>query len=128
MILFVLSDQIAVLFRATPETASLLGLFSTAIAPLYMFLGLQFSSHTFFNVTGRPNLAMVADLTKEFVGVIPLVWLGSIYFGAAGVLWGQVAGICLFGMLTGIVGYRLACRPKVIAVSNGSKAPVINVY
>ncbi|AXO15404.1 MATE family efflux transporter [Thalassospira indica] len=109
-LLFVLSDQLAELFRTTPETANLLGLFCTAIAPLYMFLGLQFSSHTFFNVTGRPNLAMFADLAKEFLGVIPLVWLGSIYFGAVGVLWGQVAGIVLFGALTGIVSYRLACQ------------------
>ena len=80
------------------------------IAPLYMFLGLQYSSHTFFNVTGRPNLAMVADLTKELLGVIPLVWLGSLYFGASGVLYGQIAGVVLFGLGTGIVSYRLACR------------------
>ncbi|NIY77201.1 MATE family efflux transporter [Thalassospira sp. HF15] len=109
-LLFLLSDHLAALFRATPDTAYLLSVFCTAIAPLYMFLGLQFSSHTFFNVTGRPNLAMIADLAKELLGVIPLVWLGSIYFGAVGVLWGQAGGIVLFGLLTGIVSYRLASQ------------------
>ncbi|HBU96658.1 MATE family efflux transporter [Thalassospira lucentensis] len=110
-ILYLLSDQLAALFHATPETSALLAVFCTMIAPLYMFLGLQYSSHTFFNVTGRPNLAMVADLTKELLGVIPLVWLGSLYFGASGVLYGQIAGVVLFGLGTGIVSYRLACRP-----------------
>lgn len=126
--LYLFSDQLAALFRATPDTAVLLGLFCTAIAPLYMFLGLQYSSHTFFNVTERPNLAMIADLAKELLGVIPLVWLGSIYFGAAGVLWGQVAGICLFGALTGMASYRLACIPTSMPVSHTSKAPVAKVY
>lgn len=111
-VLYLLSDHLAVLFRATPETAALLGVFCTAIAPLYMFLGLQFSSHTFFNVTGRPNLAMIADLAKELLGVIPLVWLGSMYFGAPGVLWGQTTGICLFGAIVGVTSYRLALREQ----------------
>lgn len=109
--LFLLSDQLAALFRATPDTAALLAIFSTAIAPLYMFLGLQYASHTFFNVTGRPNFAMIADLAKELLGVIPLVWIGAIYFGAPGVLFGQIGGVVLFGTITGIVSYRLACRP-----------------
>lgn len=113
VMLFLLSDQLAMLFRATPETAELLGLFCTAIAPFYMFLGLQYSSHTFFNITGRPNLAMIADLAKELLGVIPLVWLGSLYFGAPGVLFGQIAAICLFGVMTAIVSYRLACYGRI---------------
>ncbi len=108
--LFLFQSQIAVLFSATDQTTAYLSIFCSFTAPFYMFLGLQFSSHTFFNVTGRPNLAMIFDLAKELLGVIPLVWLGSYYLGATGVLFGQAAGIVLFGTITGIVSYRLARR------------------
>ncbi|WP_246832313.1 MATE family efflux transporter [Thalassospira sp. MCCC 1A03138] len=114
--LFLFQSQIAVLFSATDQTTAYLSIFCSFTAPFYMFLGLQFSSHTFFNVTGRPNLAMIFDLAKELLGVIPLVWLASYYLGAAGVLIGQAAGIVVFGAITGIVSYRVACamRPPVI--------------
>ena len=108
--LFLFQSQIAELFSATDQTTAYLSIFCSFTAPFYMFLGLQFSSHTFFNVTGRPNLAMIFDLAKELLGVIPLVWLGSYYLGATGVLFGQAAGIVLFGTITGIVSYRLARR------------------
>jgi len=107
--LFLFQGQIAALFSATDQTAAYLSIFCSFTAPFYVFLGLQFSSHTFFNVTGRPNLAMTFDLTKELLGVIPLVWLGSYYMGAPGVLAGQAAGIVLFGTITAVVSYRLAC-------------------
>lgn len=114
--LFLFQSQIAVLFSATDQTTAYLSIFCSFTAPFYMFLGLQFSSHTFFNVTGRPNLAMIFDLAKELLGVIPLVWLAGYYLGAAGVLIGQAAGIVVFGAITGIVSYRVACamRPLVI--------------
>ena len=108
--LFLFQSQIAMLFSATDQTTAYLSIFCSFTAPFYMFLGLQFSSHTFFNVTGRPNLAMIFDLAKELLGVIPLVWLGSYYLGATGGLFGQAAGIVLFGTITGIVSYRLARR------------------
>ena len=108
--LFLFQSQIAELFSATDQTTAYLSIFCSFTAPFYMFLGLQFSSHTFFNVTGRPNLAMIFDLAKELLGVIPLVWLGSYYLGATGGLFGQAAGIVLFGTITGIVSYRLARR------------------
>ncbi|WP_278371517.1 MATE family efflux transporter, partial [Thalassospira xiamenensis] len=73
--LFLFQSQIAELFSATDQTTAYLSIFCSFTAPFYMFLGLQFSSHTFFNVTGRPNLAMIFDLAKELLGVIPLVWL-----------------------------------------------------
>lgn len=107
--LFLFQGQIAALFSATDQTAAYLAIFCSFTAPFYVFLGLQFSSHTFFNVTGRPNLAMTFDLAKELLGVIPLVWLGSYYMGAPGVLAGQAAGIVLFGTITAVVSYRLAC-------------------
>jgi len=107
--LFLFQGQIAALFSATDQTAAYLAIFCSSTAPFYVFLGLQFSSHTFFNVTGRPNLAMTFDLAKELLGVIPLVWLGSYYMGAPGVLAGQAAGIVLFGTITAVVSYRLAC-------------------
>ncbi len=110
--LFLFQGQIAALFSATDQTAAYLSIFCSFTAPFYVFLGLQFSSHTFFNVTGRPNLAMTFDLAKELLGVIPLVWLGSYYLGAAGVLIGQAAGIALFGVLTGLFSYRLTCLMK----------------
>ena len=113
--LFLFQGQISRLFSATDQTTAYLAIFCSFTAPFYVFQGLQFSSHTFFNVTGRPNLAMVFDLAKELLGVIPLVWLGSYYLGAVGVLAGQAAGIFLFGAVTGIVSYRVACRAQPLA-------------
>ncbi len=113
--LFLFQGQISRLFSATDQTTAYLAIFCSFTAPFYVFQGLQFSSHTFFNVTGRPNLAMVFDLAKELLGVIPLVWLGSYYLGAVGVLAGQAAGIVLFGAVTGIVSYRVACRAQPLA-------------
>ncbi|MFH1804080.1 MAG: MATE family efflux transporter [Pseudomonadota bacterium] len=105
--LFLFQDGFAALFRATDETAFYLVVFCSFIAPLYLFQGLQFISQTFFNVTGRSWVAMLLDLAKELLGVVPFVWLGSQWFGAVGVLAGQGVGMVVFGTISALVGYGL---------------------
>lgn len=121
-ILFVAQDGLAAIFKAPPQTAYYLSIFCCFTAPFYLFQGVQFVAHTAFNVTGRPMMAMVFDLARETLGVMPFVYLGAMWFGGVGVLAGQVTGMVVFGALSALVCYGLMQGQNASPVTDGDKA------
>lgn len=107
LILFLAQGLLISLFQVSGQTAALLSLFCTWLAPCYIFMGMQNVAHASLNVTGRAPLATFFDLGKEFLGVIPLAYLGAAWGGATGVLLGQAAGMTVFGLLAASTAYTL---------------------
>ena len=104
-VLFLLQNQIAVLFNASAEAAALISLFCTWIAASFLFNGALFVSNAAFNNLGRPHFSTMFNWGKATVGTIPLVWAGGLLYGAPGVLIGQAAGSVLFGIAAVAVAY-----------------------
>jgi putative MATE family efflux protein len=106
VILFFLRGPIAALFNAEGVSLSLIFLFCGPLALAFFFNGMLFVSNACFNNLGRPFYSTWLNWGRHTLGTIPLVWLGSILFGAPGVLIGQAAGGVLFGMLSVILVRR----------------------
>jgi Na+-driven multidrug efflux pump len=104
--LFFLRGPIAALFNAEGVSLSLIFLFCGPLALAFFFNGMLFVSNACFNNLGRPFYSTWLNWGRHTLGTIPLVWLGSILFGAPGVLIGQAAGGVLFGMLSVILVRR----------------------
>jgi Na+-driven multidrug efflux pump len=66
-----------------------------------------FVSNAAFNNMGHPYYSTVTNWGRNTVGMVPLVWLGSVLFGAPGVLIGQAAAGVLFGGLAWVLALRM---------------------
>ncbi|MGI9500185.1 MAG: MATE family efflux transporter [Geminicoccaceae bacterium] len=96
--LFMLQDQIAAAFGASPGATELIGFFSTFIAILFAFAGAQFIANAAFNNLGFPLWSTYVNWARVTIGTIPLVWLGGVWLGPSGVLLGQAIGGVIFGV------------------------------
>ncbi|SHG92605.1 MATE family efflux transporter [Marivita hallyeonensis] len=104
--LFVLRSHIAALFNAQGVSLTLIYLFCGPLALAFFFNGMLFVSNACFNNVGRPFYSTWLNWGRHTLGVIPFVWVGSLLFGAPGVLIGQAAGGVLFGVLSVILVRR----------------------
>jgi len=118
LILFFLREHIAALFSAEGVSLSLIFLFCGPLALAFFFNGMLFVSNACFNNLGRPFYSTWLNWGRHTLGTIPLVWLGSILFGAPGVLIGQAAGGVFFGVLSIVL-----VRRTINAVEAQGEAP-----
>lgn len=69
----------------------------------------MFVANTSFNNLGKPLYSTALNLGKATLGTLPFVYLGSQWYGALGVLYGQALGNVLFGILgTLVLRYHIA--------------------
>ncbi len=111
-LLFLLQDQIAAAFGASPGAAALWGFFATFIAVTFAFMGAQFIAHAAFNNLGRPLWSTWSNWGRATLGTIPLVWLGAAWLGPKGVLLGQAAGGVIFGAGAYLVAWWICAKPE----------------
>ncbi|MEM9550905.1 MAG: MATE family efflux transporter, partial [Pseudomonadota bacterium] len=113
-LLFALRAPIAGLFEADGITLQLVYLFCGPLALAFFFNGVIFVSNAAFNNLGHPFYSTWINWGRHTLGTIPFVLLGSLIFGATGVLIGQAVG----GLIFAIVAFVLARR-----VTEGGGAP-----
>jgi putative MATE family efflux protein len=114
MILAVFADGLASLFKAGPEARALIVFFCRWLSPLFVFLGSLFVANATFNTLGRAHYSTLLNWSRATLGTIPFVLLGGEYYGAPGVLAGNMIGGVAFGVIAIVSGYRLIAR-----LSNG---------
>ncbi len=105
-LLWVGQDYISIVFGATGQTAFLIGFFCTWVAGSFLFNGALFVANASFNNLGFPAYSTIFNWARSTLGVIPFVWLGSQWYGAAGVLAGHGLGAVIFGIAAVLVCYR----------------------
>ena len=108
------------LFTLEGDARSLVFLFAGPLSLLWFFNGVIFVGNAAYNNLGRPFYSTVVNWGRHTLGTIPLVLLGSMWFGAPGVLIGQSIGGVIFGLLS----WWLALR--VIASAQGKAAAPID--
>lgn len=99
VIIFLLSDQIINLFKATGDAAQMIQFYCSWLCISFIFNGLLFVSNSTFNNLGFPKTSTVMNICKSTIGTIPFVYFGSLWFGAIGVVAGQAVGAIIFGLL-----------------------------
>ncbi len=107
LILFFLRGPIAALFQASDDATVLIYLFCGPLALAFFFNGTLFVANAAFNNMGHPFYSTWLNWGRHTLGTIPLVMLGSMWFGAPGVLIGQAVGGLIFGLLAWGLAERL---------------------
>lgn len=90
-------------FSLKGDAAVIVSAFCTYVAVSFIFNGAQFVANTSFNNLGKPLYSTALNLGKATLGTLPFVYLGSNWFGALGVLYGQALGSIVFGILATFV-------------------------
>lgn len=99
-------DYISLVFGATGQTALLVGFFCTWVAGSFLFNGALFVANASFNNLGFPAYSTLFNWGRSTIGMIPFVWFGSQWYGAAGILAGYGLGSVVFGIAAALVCYR----------------------
>ncbi|MEZ9328790.1 MATE family efflux transporter [Vibrio breoganii] len=99
LVLYLFQSFIVSSFNLTGDADVLVRTFCTFVAVTFLFNGAQFVANTSFNNLGKPLYSTALNVGKATVGTIPFVYIGSAWFGALGVLYGQAVGNIVFGLI-----------------------------
>jgi putative MATE family efflux protein len=124
ILLYVLRAPIADMFNAQGVARDLIFLFCGPLSLAWIFNGIIFVGNASYNNLGHPYYSTWINWGRNTLGVVPFVYLGSQYWGAEGVLIGQMAG----GVFVAIVSYFLAMRLMKKAEADQIKDPVEPVF
>ncbi len=98
LLLFVLQDQLLVLFNAEGEAAELIRFYCSYVAGSFIFMGALFTANACFNNLGFPLMSTFFNWARATAGTVPFVWYFGKLYGAKGVLLGQGLGAAIFGI------------------------------
>ena len=107
LLLYFLQHLIIQTFGATAESAEMISAFCTWVAGTFFFTGLVFISNASFNNLGYPLYSTVNNFFKAIVTTIPCVYLGALWAGHTGVLYGQAISSVIVGTLSLWFCFRL---------------------
>jgi Na+-driven multidrug efflux pump len=106
VVLYFLRGPIADMFNATGVARDLIFLFCGPLSLAWIFNGVIFIGNAAYNNLGHPFYSTWVNWGRNTLGIIPFVYIGAQYWGAEGVLIGQMAG----GIFVAIASYVLAQR------------------
>ena len=106
VILYFLRNIIADLFDAQGLARDLIFLFCGPLSLAWIFNSVIFIGNAAYNNLGHPFYLTWINWGRNTFGIIPFVYFGAQYWGAQGVLIGQMAG----GVFVAIVSFFLAER------------------
>ena len=99
ILLYFLQDFVILMFSLQGDASIIVAAFCSYVAITFTFNGALFVANTSFNNLGKPLYSTALNLGKATLGTLPFVYLGSQWYGALGVLYGQALGNVLFGIL-----------------------------
>ncbi|MEP4486701.1 MAG: MATE family efflux transporter [Halioglobus sp.] len=123
LILLVTCDLIVGVFSASTQAEELIRFYVQFLVGSFFFSGCLFVANASFNNLGHPRWATVANFSKVLLGIVPAVYVGSSWYGAKGVLAGEVVGAALFGLVAMAAAFALVNRlerdyvPAAVSVS-----------
>ena len=110
-LLYLLRNPIADVFGIEGVGRDLIFLFCGPLSLAWIFNGIIFMSNASFNNLGHPFYSTWINWGRNTIGVVPFVYIGAQYWGAEGVLIGQMLG----GVFIAIVAWILAARTMRVA-------------
>lgn len=94
-------------FGAQDTARDLITFFCVFVAGSFLFNGILFVSNAAFNNLGFAFYSTALNWGRATLGVIPFVWLGAQWYGAKGALAGYGLGVVIFGVLAGVLCFRV---------------------
>ena len=90
-------------FGAQGEAAHLIDFYATWLVIGFAFNGVLFIANAASNNLNRATQATMFNFARALLGTVPLVYLFSGWFGAVGVIAGEIAGALVWGVVAFIV-------------------------
>jgi len=109
-ILWSCTELILQAFSASDMAAELISFYTHFLVGAFMFNGMLFIANAAFNNLHRPHWATAFNFGRALLGTIPAVYYGARWYGAKGVLAGEVVGALLFGIFAIIAAFMLVRR------------------
>lgn len=106
LLLYFLRAPIADMFNAQGVARDLIFLFCGPLSLAWIFNGIIFVGNAAYNNLGHPFYSTWVNWGRNTLGIIPFVYFGAQYWGAEGVLIGQMVG----GVIVAIASFILAER------------------
>lgn len=107
IVLYFLRAPIANMFNAQGVARDLIFLFCGPLSLAWIFNGVIFVGNAAYNNLEHPYYSTWINWGRNTLGIIPFVYLGAHYWGAQGVLIGQMAGGVLVALVSLILAERL---------------------
>ena len=120
VLLYLSRGAIANVFDAQGLTRDLIFLFCGPLSLAWIFNGVIFIGNAAYNNLGHPFYSTWINWGRNTLGIIPFVYVGAQYWGAQGVLIGQMVG----GIFVAIVSFFLARKLMKKAAKNQILDPV----
>jgi Na+-driven multidrug efflux pump len=103
LLLYLMTDAIIAAFDASGDAAYLIRFYCQWLAGGFIFGGMLFVANASFNNLEKAYLATLFNFGRSLLGTIPLVYLLSAWYGAVGVMAGEVLGAVIFGIAAFVV-------------------------
>ena len=100
--LMILAKPIAFAFSQEPEVRELITAYLRIVPLGFIGLGLAIIASSAFNAANKPMYAMVVNVVRLFVCLLPAAWIGSYYYGLIGLFWGSLIGYMLAGVFAAV--------------------------
>ncbi|MCF4097792.1 MATE family efflux transporter [Maritalea mediterranea] len=109
-LLFIAQNQIIAIYQAEGNMALVIRLFCTVLAGSFLFNGMLFVSNAAYNNLGYPLLATLSNWARHTIGVLPFIYVGGLWGGLPGIIWGAAIGAIFFGILPVVGAFWLIDR------------------
>lgn len=113
VVLYFLRTPIADLFNAQGVARDLIFLFCGPLSLAWIFNGIIFVGNAAYNNLGHPFYSTWINWGRNTLGIFPFVYVGAQYWGAEGVLIGQMAGGIFVAIISFILAERLMKKAEV---------------
>ena len=107
LVLYFLRVPIADMFNAKGVARDLIFLFCGPLSLTWIFTGVIFVANAAYNNLGHPFYSTWVNWGRNTLGIIPFVYVGALYWGAEGVLIGQMMGSIFIALASFILAKRL---------------------
>jgi putative MATE family efflux protein len=124
VMLYFMRGIIADVFDAQGLARDLIFLFCGPLSLAWIFNGVIFIGNAAYNNLGHPFYSTWVNWGRNTLGIVPFVYFGAQYWGAQGVLIGQMAG----GVFVAMVSFFLAQRLMKKAAKNQILDPVETAF
>jgi putative MATE family efflux protein len=117
-VLYLLRAPIADMFNAQGVARDLILLFCGPLSLAWIFNGVIFIGNAAYNNLGHPFYSTWVNWGRNTFGIIPFVYFGAQYWGAEGVLIGQMAGGLFVAIASFILAQNLMKRAEVDQIAD----------
>jgi putative MATE family efflux protein len=107
VLLYTLRAPIADLFGIHGEGRALIYLFCGPLSLAWIFNGIIFVGNAAYNNLGHPFYSTWINWGRNTIGIVPFVYFGAQYWGAEGVLIGQMLGGVFVALVSLFIAQRL---------------------